>query len=54
MTLNTNFFSTCDKVNVENVTLGNDDTCKNVGISNILIEMHDGVIRTICGVRHVS
>ena len=41
------------KVHGENVNLGNNDTCKVVGIGNVLIKMHDGTIRTLCDERHV-
>ena len=36
-----------------NVTLGNDDTCKVICIGNVHINMHDGIVRTLCIVRHI-
>ena len=33
--------------------MGNDASCKVVGIGNIRIKMFDGVIGTLCDVRHV-
>lgn len=46
MTPNKDFFSIYVKVNGGNVILGNDYTYKVVGISNVLIKMHDGVVKT--------
>ena len=34
--------------------MGNDASCKVAGIGNIIIKMFDGVVRTLCDVRHVS
>ena len=53
MTPHKEFFSTYEKVDGGSVTLGNDDTCKVVGIGSIAIKMHDGVIRVLNDVRHV-
>ena len=33
--------------------MGNDASCKVVGIGNRIIKMFDGVVRTLCDVRHV-
>ena len=33
--------------------MGNDASCKVAGIGNIKIKMFDGVVRTVCDVRHV-
>ena len=33
--------------------MGNDASCKVVGIRNIKVKMFDSVIRTLCDVRHV-
>ena len=33
--------------------MGNDASCKVAGIGNIIIKMFDGVVRTLCDVRHV-
>ncbi|KAL6322109.1 hypothetical protein AAG906_005046 [Vitis piasezkii] len=40
-------------VNFGSVLMGNDASCKVVGIGNIIIKMFDGVARTLCDVRHV-
>jgi Mg2+/Co2+ transporter CorC len=34
--------------------MGNDMACKIVGIGTIKIKMHDGIVRTLTEVRHVS
>ena len=33
--------------------MGNDASCKVIGMGNIRIKMFDGVVRTLCDVRHV-
>ena len=33
--------------------MGNDLSCKTVGIGTVKIKMHDGIIRTLTEVRHV-
>ena len=33
--------------------MGNNASCKTVGIGNIRIKMFDGIIKTLTGVRHV-
>ena len=33
--------------------MGNDASCKVVGIGNIKIKMFDGVVRMLCDVRHI-
>ena len=33
--------------------MGNDASCKVTGIGNIRIKMFDGIVRTLCDVRHV-
>jgi hypothetical protein len=33
--------------------MGNDISCKNVGIGRIKIKMFDGIVRTLTDVRHV-
>ena len=33
--------------------MGNDASCKAVGIGNIIIKMFDGVVRTLCDIKHV-
>lgn len=52
MTFNKDLFSIY-KVDGGNVTLGNDDTCKVVGIDYVVIKMHDGMIRMLNDIRHV-
>lgn len=53
ITLNRDFFSTYEKLDGGNVTLGNDDTCKVVSIGHVVIKIHEGMVRTLCAVRHV-
>ena len=53
MTPHKDFFTTYEKVDGGSVTLGNDDTCKIVGIGSIAMKLHDRVIRVLDGVRHV-
>jgi hypothetical protein len=50
---NRNWFDTYRSVNSSIVTMGNGAHCKIIGIGNIRIKMFDGVIRTLCDVRHV-
>lgn len=38
--------------NVGSVFMGNNSTCKIVGVGTIRIKMYDGVVRTLIGVRH--
>ena len=40
-------------VNYGSIMMGNDASCKVVGIGNIRTKMFDGFIRTLCDVRHV-
>ena len=53
MTPNRDWFNTYRLVNSGYVLMGNDVSCKVVGIGNIRIKMFDGVVRTLCDVRHV-
>ena len=53
MTPNKDWFNTYKLVNSGSVMMGNDASCKVVGIGNIIINMFDGVVRTLCDVRHV-
>lgn len=50
----TDIFYTYEKVDGKNVILGNNDTCKVMDTGNVLIKMHDGILRTLRDVRHVS
>ena len=53
MTPNKDWFDTYRLVNSSSVLMGNDVSCKVVGIGNIKVKMLDGVIITLCDVRHV-
>ena len=53
MTPNRDWFNTYRLVNSGYVLMGNNTSCKVVGIRNIRIKMFDGVVRTLCDVRHV-
>ena len=53
MTPNKDWFNTYNLVNFGSIMMGNDASCKVVGIRNIKIKMFDGVVRTLCDVRHV-
>ena len=53
MTPNKDWFNTYRSVNSGSVLMGNDASCKVAGIGNIIIKMFDGVVRTLCDVRHV-
>lgn len=52
MCSNRNWFSTYDSVQGE-VVLPNDTVCKIANVWCIWAKMHDGVVRTLHGVRHV-
>ncbi len=53
MTPNRAWFDTYRLVDSGSVLMGNDASCKVVGIGNIKIRMFDGVVRTLCDVRHI-
>ena len=53
MTPNKDWFNTSRSVNFGFVLMGNDTSCQVAGIGNIKIKMSDGVVRTVCDVRHV-
>ena len=53
MTPNKDWFNTYNLVNFGSIMMGNDASCKVVGIRNIKIKMFDGVVRTLCVVKHV-
>ena len=53
MTPNKDWFHTYRSVNSSSVLMGNDASCKVVEIGNIIIKMFDGVVRTLCDVKHV-
>jgi GAG-pre-integrase domain len=51
MTLNKEWFVTYESS--DGVLLGNDHLCKIAGVCIAKIKMHDGIIRTLTGVRHI-
>jgi hypothetical protein len=53
VTPNRDWFDTYRSVNSGIVTMGNGAHCKITSIGNIRIKMFDGVVRTLCDVRHV-
>ena len=53
MTPNKDWFNTYRLVNFGSVLMGNDASCKVARIWNIIIKMFDGVVKTLCDVRHV-
>jgi hypothetical protein len=53
VTPNKDWFDTYKSVNYGIFTMGNGAHCKITGIGNIIIKMFDGVVRTLCDVRHV-
>jgi hypothetical protein len=53
VTPNSDWFDTYRSVNYGIVTMGNGAHCKIIGIGNIRIKMFDGVVRTLCDVRHI-
>jgi hypothetical protein len=54
VTSNRGWFDTYKSVNYGIVTMGNGEHCKITGIGSIRIKMFDGVVRTLCDVKHVS
>ncbi|KAK2997614.1 hypothetical protein RJ639_025033 [Escallonia herrerae] len=50
---NRDWFATYHSFDGGKVLMGNDVTCKVVGICSIQIRMHDGIVRTLTDVRHV-
>ena len=53
MTPNKDWFNTYRSINSGSVLMGNDASCKVARIRNIRIKVFDGVVRTLCDVRHV-
>ena len=53
MTPNKDWFHTYRSINSSSIIMGKDASCKVVGIGNIKIKMFDGVVTTLCDVRHV-
>ena len=50
---NKDWFDTYRLVNSDSILMGNDASCRVVRIGNIRVKMFDGVIKTLCDVRHV-
>ena len=50
---NKDLFTTYERVDGENVTMGNNATFKVVGVGSIQMKMFDGMVRTLSDVRHV-
>ena len=53
MCLHISWFHTYQSVDDGIVYMGNNVTCKTVGIGSIRIKMYDGIVRTLTDVRHV-
>ncbi|GKD93959.1 retrovirus-related pol polyprotein from transposon TNT 1-94 [Tanacetum coccineum] len=53
MTPHRSWFTTYESFNGGNVYIGNHSICPVIGKGNIQVKMHDNVVRTITGVRHV-
>ena len=53
VTPNKDWFDTYKLVNSGSVLMGNDASCKVVGIGNIRTKMFDDFIRILCDVKHV-
>jgi hypothetical protein len=53
MCLHRNWFSTYQSIDDGVVFMGNDFSCKIVGVSSIWIKMYDGIVRTLTDVKHV-
>ena len=53
MTPNKAFFQTFESVDGGNVTMGNNTTCKVVGVGSVKMRMFDGMVRALTDVRYV-
>ena len=53
MTPDRNCFSTYREIDGGEVLMGNDASCRMVGVGSVMIRMFDDVIRTITNIRHV-
>ena len=51
--LHRSWFNTYQSVDDGIVYMGNNVTCKTIGIGSIRIKMYDGIVRTLTDVRHV-
>lgn len=54
MSSNREWFNTYRSVDCGTVLMGNDATCKVIGIGTMKIRMSDGVVRTLGDIRHVQ
>ena len=52
-TPNKTFFQTFESVDRGNVTMGNNTTCKVVGVGSVKMRMFDGMVRALTDVRYV-
>ena len=50
---NQEWFQFYNKINSGQVLLGNNMACKVVAIGNVRIQLHDGTVKVLSGVRHV-
>ena len=53
MCANENWFDTYEKKNGGEFLMGNDPTCKVVGIETVKVKMYDNIIRTFDNVQHI-
>ena len=53
MTYNREWFTTYELRDMGTVLMGNDVPCKIIDIGTVRVKMHDGIIRTLEGVRHI-
>ena len=53
MYLHRNWFSNYQSIDGGVVFMGNDFSCKIVGVDSVWIKMHDGSVRTLTYLRHV-
>ena len=54
MTSHKAWFKTYREIDVENVYLGNGESCTVMGIGEVVVKMYNGVVRVLTGVRHIS
>lgn len=53
MTPNKDYFSSFDAKEGSSILMGNDATCKSMGVGSVRIRMYDGIVRTLSDVRYV-
>lgn len=53
MTPNKEWFETYEPLDGGSVLMGDNASCKTVGIGTVKIKIHDGLVRTLTKVRHV-